>query len=127
MKMYENPGTHQVAILCSISLRKAAWSSYKGSMWENRRVKVSSGIESSLLTSSRNHYGRFLELNYNWIISFVISSYQVNHFKIFFVSSFCHQDFLCYKIRLVCGVSLNRKDSFTKLVYTIKAFCIHMK
>ena len=48
--------THQVAIRCSMSLRKAACSSYKGSMWVKSRVSVSSGIESSLDTSSRNHW-----------------------------------------------------------------------
>ena len=47
-----------------MTLRKVAWSSYRGSMCEKSRVNVSSGIESSFETSSRNHWGWFINLNF---------------------------------------------------------------
>ena len=95
-----------------MSLRKAAWSSYRGSIWEKRRLSVSSGIESSLDTSSRNHWDRdrFKQVCIHFFK--FLFTYQIDHFEVLFICSLGHEDFFRNEICLVCRMTLENKESF---------------
>ena len=58
----------------------------------------------------------YSESEYIWLLE---TTYQIDYFQVFFVSSFCHENFLCNKICTVRWVALKIKKVKIILQYSL--------